>query len=107
MLQAEPLPRRAVRGAELDREHDTDPRRLDPAAGTGPATDPGPVRTRTSLVFTLLLAWALRLSIYITWRNWGEPEDRRYQAIRARNQPHHAIKSLFYVFSLHGSPRRR
>ncbi len=55
---------------------------------------------RTSLVFTLLLAWALRLSIYITWRNWGEPEDGRYQAIRARNQPHYAIKSLFYVFSL-------
>ena len=42
----------------------------------------------------------MRLSIYITWRNWGEPEDRRYQAIRARNQPHYAIKSLFYVFSL-------
>lgn len=39
---------------------------------------------RTSLVFALLLAWALRLRIYITWRNWGEPEDRRYQAIRAR-----------------------
>ncbi|MBA3495438.1 MAG: DUF1295 domain-containing protein [Gammaproteobacteria bacterium] len=38
------------------------------------------MRTRTSLVFTLLLAWALRLSIYITWRNWGEPEDERRRA---------------------------
>ncbi|WP_292445385.1 DUF1295 domain-containing protein [Methylibium sp.] len=44
--------------------------------------------------------WALRLSLYITWRNWGEPEDRRYQAIRARNEPHFALKSLILVFAL-------
>lgn len=55
---------------------------------------------RATLIAVLLGAWALRLSAYITWRNWGHGEDRRYQAIRARNQPHYAIKSLFYVFSL-------
>jgi steroid 5-alpha reductase family enzyme len=50
----------------------------------------------------LLLAalWALRLSIYITWRNRGAPEDRRYQAIRARNQPGFAWKSVYLVFGL-------
>jgi steroid 5-alpha reductase family enzyme len=50
----------------------------------------------------LLLAalWALRLSIYITWRNRGAPEDRRYQAIRARNQPGFAWKSAYLVFGL-------
>jgi len=45
-------------------------------------------------------AWALRLSLFITWRNWGHGEDRRYQAIRARNQPHFAWRSLYLVFGL-------
>jgi steroid 5-alpha reductase family enzyme len=48
----------------------------------------------------LAALWALRLSAYITWRNWGEPEDRRYQAIRERNQPGFALKSLYLVFGL-------
>jgi steroid 5-alpha reductase family enzyme len=42
----------------------------------------------------------LRLAVYITWRNWGEGEDRRYQAIRANNEPHFALKSLYIVFLL-------
>ena len=36
---------------------------------------PGP---RTFWVMLLGGLWALRLAGYITWRNWGEPEDRRY-----------------------------
>ena len=44
--------------------------------------------------------WALRLFVYITWRNWGEAEDRRYQAIRANNQPNFEFKSLYIVFGL-------
>ena len=36
---------------------------------------------RASLVLALVAIWGLRLSLYITWRNWGEPEDRRYQAM--------------------------
>ena len=50
----------------------------------------------------LLLAslWALRLSAFISWRNWGHGEDRRYQAIRARNEPGFAFKSLYLVFCL-------
>lgn len=27
--------------------------------------------------------WGCRLSGYLTWRNWGEPEDKRYRAMRA------------------------
>ncbi len=57
---------------------------------------------RASLVLVLLLLWALRLAIYITWRNWGEAEDHRYVAIRARNQPHYEFKSLYLVFGLQG-----
>jgi steroid 5-alpha reductase family enzyme len=55
---------------------------------------------RSILVLSLLVIWALRLCVYITWRNWGHGEDPRYQAIRARNQPHFAFKSLYLVFLL-------
>jgi steroid 5-alpha reductase family enzyme len=55
---------------------------------------------RASVVMGLILLWASRLSIYLTFRNWGKPEDRRYQTIRQRNQPHYEVKSLFYVFYL-------
>lgn len=55
---------------------------------------------RTFWVTLLLLLWATRLAGYITWRNWGEAEDARYQAIRSRNQPHFALKSLYLVFVL-------
>ena len=55
---------------------------------------------RTVWMLALAGVWALRLAAYISWRNWGEPEDRRYQAIRARNQPHFGLKSLYLVFGL-------
>jgi steroid 5-alpha reductase family enzyme len=48
----------------------------------------------------LILLWGLRLSVYITIRNHGKGEDRRYQAIRARNQPNFEFKSLYLVFIL-------
>jgi len=55
---------------------------------------------RAWLVLGLVAVWALRLSGYITWRNRGHGEDRRYQAIRARNEPNFAFKSLYLVFLL-------
>ncbi|MDR9435934.1 MAG: DUF1295 domain-containing protein [Thiohalophilus sp.] len=57
-----------------------------------------PLETRGWLVLFLVTLWALRLSLHLTWRNWGEPEDRRYQAIRGKYSPHFAIKSLFIIF---------
>ncbi|MEO7056438.1 MAG: DUF1295 domain-containing protein [Caldimonas sp.] len=56
--------------------------------------------TRAVCLLALGLAWALRLCVYITRRNWGHGEDRRYQAIRARNQPNFALKSLYLVFAV-------
>ena len=55
---------------------------------------------RAVWVLILVMVWGLRLSIYITVRNWGHGEDRRYQAIRARNQPHFELKSLYLIFAL-------
>lgn len=60
-----------------------------------PATGP-----RMALLLVLIALWSLRLTAHITLRNWGEPEDRRYQAIRARNEPGYAWKSLYLVFGL-------
>jgi steroid 5-alpha reductase family enzyme len=57
-----------------------------------------PYWNRSSLVLTLVLLWAFRLTLYITWRNWGEPEDSRYQAIRRKYEPHFALKSLGIIF---------
>lgn len=57
---------------------------------------------RSMLVTVLVAVWALRLSVHITIRNWGKPEDYRYQAIRARNEPGFAFKSLYIVFGLQG-----
>lgn len=61
-----------------------------------------PLSQRGVLVLSLVAIWALRLSIYITARNWGEPEDYRYQTIRKNNEPGFAFKSFYIVFGLQG-----
>lgn len=55
---------------------------------------------RSWIAAMLVGLWAVRLCVYLTVRNWGHPEDRRYQAIRARNQPYYEVKSLVIVFAL-------
>ena len=55
---------------------------------------------RSTLVLMLVALWALRLSLFITVRNHGEPEDHRYQEIRRNNQPNFRFKSLYIVFGL-------
>lgn len=60
------------------------------------------VSARGLLVLALVSIWALRLSVYITARNWGAGEDPRYQEIRANNEPGFSWKSLYIVFGLQG-----
>jgi steroid 5-alpha reductase family enzyme len=55
---------------------------------------------RTVTLLVLALAWALRLCIHITWRNWGRGEDPRYAAMRAAAGPGFALRSLATVFLL-------
>lgn len=71
------------------------------AAGVYAATSDG-LNARATVVLVLVTVWALRLSVYITARNWGESEDYRYQAIRRNNAPNFAFKSLYIVFGLQG-----
>jgi steroid 5-alpha reductase family enzyme len=70
------------------------------AAGVVYALASDPRAPRLSLVLWLLVVWALRLSIYITARGIGKGEGPRYHAIRARNEPGFAWKSLYLVFWL-------
>ncbi|MEX2181607.1 MAG: DUF1295 domain-containing protein [Gemmatimonadaceae bacterium] len=55
---------------------------------------------RAVVVLVLVSLWAVRLSVYLTWRNWGAPEDRRYAAMRAARGRAFAWKSLYVVFLL-------
>jgi steroid 5-alpha reductase family enzyme len=66
------------------------------------ALDAGELGPRAQIVIACVLLWSLRLSLHITIRNWGEPEDYRYQKIRENNEPGFVVKSLYIVFGLQG-----
>jgi len=55
---------------------------------------------RGVVVVFLVTVWGLRLTAHITWRNWGEGEDYRYRAMRARWGGRFPWVSLFTVFLL-------
>lgn len=52
------------------------------------------------LLVALVTIWGLRLSVYISWRNWGHGEDPRYAAMRAAGGPQWGLQSLLTVFGL-------
>ena len=70
------------------------------AAFTYAATTESPGGARRTMILILVTVWGLRLSGYITSRNWGHGEDKRYQAMRAKQGPNFAAKSLGTVFML-------
>jgi steroid 5-alpha reductase family enzyme len=55
---------------------------------------------RNILLIIIVSLWALRLSVYLSWRNWAPHEDHRYQAIRKNNEPYFWLKSIYIVFAL-------
>ena len=57
---------------------------------------------RQWLLVAMVTIWGLRLSIYLTWRNHGNGEDYRYQAMRRHWGPRFWWVSLFTVFVLQG-----
>jgi len=66
------------------------------------AIDAGELSLRAQIVLACVLLWSIRLSLHISLRNWGEPEDYRYQKIRENNEPGFVVKSLYIVFGLQG-----
>ena len=60
-----------------------------------------PAEARTVLVLVLVALWSIRLAAYLGVRTLGHAEeDARYQAIRRRNEPGFAWKSLYLVFGM-------
>lgn len=55
---------------------------------------------RRVLVTTLVTVWGMRLSLYLLWRNWGEPEDYRYAEMREKHPESFPARSLFTIFWL-------
>lgn len=66
------------------------------------AVDAPVLGDRAMIVLVLVTTWAVRLSLHIGIRNWGEGEDHRYQKIRENNEPGFVVKSLYIVFGLQG-----
>jgi steroid 5-alpha reductase family enzyme len=58
--------------------------------------------TRKLLLSLLVTIWGLRLSLHILRRNWGKPEDFRYQTWRKEAGASWWWRSLFKVFILQG-----
>lgn len=63
----------------------------------------GTPSSRAAAMTALLLLWSVRLCAYITRRNWGHGEDRRYAAMRAEHGAAFARRSLVTVFLLQGA----
>jgi len=55
---------------------------------------------RKLLIAVLVTLWGLRLSIYLSWRNWGKGEDPRYGSWRKKSGDQFWLISLFKVFIL-------
>jgi steroid 5-alpha reductase family enzyme len=63
-----------------------------------PGLDP-----RKILVMTLVTIWGLRLSVYLTWRNYGKGEDFRYREFRKKyGEKRYWWISFFQTFLLQG-----
>lgn len=52
------------------------------------------------LVVGMVTLWGLRLSGYLTYRNWGQEEDHRYAAMRDKHGGWFPLVSLATVFGL-------
>lgn len=63
---------------------------------------PGGFAPRKALLVALVTLWGLRLSLHILARNWGKPEDFRYQAWRQEAGAIWWWYSFFKVFLLQG-----
>lgn len=56
---------------------------------------------RSTLILAMITMWGATLATHLTRRNWGKPEDYRYDALRRRFQPF-ALWSVLVVFGLQG-----
>src|SRR6185436_19461240 len=57
---------------------------------------------RATLLLAMAAFWGLRLSAYLTWRNWNQSEDYRYRAMRTYHGDRFPFVSLVTVFIFQG-----
>lgn len=62
----------------------------------------GPPSERRLLLAICTTVWGVRLSGYLGWRNFGQPEDFRYRKMRSKYGRWFPLLSLFIVFGLQG-----
>jgi steroid 5-alpha reductase family enzyme len=60
----------------------------------------GATTERVKLIVAMVAIWGMRLSLHLLRRKWGEPEDKRYAAMRERDGARFGGRSLFSVFTL-------
>ncbi len=58
---------------------------------------------RNQLLLGMVTLWGVRLSAYLTWRNWGGGEDYRYKEMRDHHQDAYWRVSFVTVFLLQGT----
>lgn len=66
------------------------------------ASEATPLSLSKGLVLFLVLVWAVRLSLYIHFRNHGKSEDFRYKAWREQWGNWFYVRSFLQVFMLQG-----
>jgi len=54
------------------------------------------------LGFAMMVIWGMRLSLYLFFRNWNKPEDKRYTDMRKRWVKHPYLYSFLNVYVLQG-----
>ncbi|MBY9014993.1 MAG: DUF1295 domain-containing protein [Candidatus Lokiarchaeota archaeon] len=57
---------------------------------------------RKIIISICVSIWGLRLAIYVMIRNWGKPEDYRYQAIRRKMGDKAILKSFYRIYLFQG-----
>jgi steroid 5-alpha reductase family enzyme len=57
---------------------------------------------RKLIITSLVTLWGLRLAIYVMIRNWGKPEDYRYQTIRKKMGDKVILKSFLRIYMFQG-----
>ena len=62
----------------------------------------GTFSIRQIITSLLVSIWGFRLFLYVTIRNWGEPEDYRYQAIRKSYGDRVLLKSYVKIYLFQG-----
>jgi steroid 5-alpha reductase family enzyme len=57
---------------------------------------------RRWLLLGLPLVWGLRLAGHVTRRNWGKPEDPRYEQLLAKGKGNRDLRALRMIYALQG-----